>query len=66
MPTVADIALVVLAEHLALSHVAAHRRQAAQHVADHLAVAGREQVGEVVDRDPHRSIAGKTWSGSAS
>jgi hypothetical protein len=44
----------VLAEDLTLSHVPTHRREPAEHVADHLAVTGAEQVREIVNRDPQR------------
>ena len=66
MPAAVGHRRIVLAQDLALSHVAAHRGQAAQHVADHAAVAGGEQVREVVDRDAHRVDRGEHSSGSAS
>ena len=44
--------LVDLADHLALAHVGAHGGQPVQDAAHDLGVARREQVGQVLERDP--------------
>ena len=51
-PDPAGKLLVDLAEDLALAHVGAHRREPVQDGADDVDVAGGEQVGDVLERDP--------------
>ena len=59
MPTAAGIERVGLAAHVDVAHVAAHRGELLEHRVDRCDVAGGEQLGEVLDRDPQRVDRGE-------
>ena len=59
MPTAAGIDGVGLAAQVDVAHVGAHRGELAQHRVDRRDVAGGEQLGEVLDRDPQRVDGGE-------
>ena len=59
MPTAAGIERVGLAAEVDVAHVRAHRGELLQHRVDRRRVAGGEQLGEVLDRDPQRVDRGE-------